>query len=289
MCGFSKSLLALSLISLVATISQPANSCPMEKAIKSHLEQVGMTVKSVDQASSYQVSYFCDSLEDCADDKLPVGTSSNFLLTFKYSGAVVTLPEFYSQLLIYDSQQQVILGDALSSWMGSVRARAVSMGGWGRFQAKFDNLFLTQELPKGSQLIMLAEQQNGVFTYHSRAVASVSSAQGLSAPITTAILESSPPKIKWTLKLKRPIAGDIYIRWYVKDLSSGDILDFNSLTTPSDNPSQSTLTLLSSGDDRWAANGCWRVNVYIDRNPVGGAREIFNLPTVVASKFGSDC
>lgn len=279
----------LSIVSAIVLIDQPTNACPMEEAIESHLQRIGVTVKSVAQASNYQVNYGCNSMAGCADGRLPIGTAFRVFLTFNYYGAVVTLPEFYSSLLIYDSQRQVILGDALSSWMESVRARAISVRGWKRFQARFDNLFLTQELPEGAQLIMLAEQRKGVFTYHNRPISSVPSALGLTAPITTAVLESLPPRIKWTLKLKRPIAGDIHVRWYVKDATSGDIIDANGFTTPADNPPQSTLTLLSGADDHWASNSCRILNVYIDRNPVSGEGEVFNLPTVVASKFGSDC
>ena len=285
----------LSIVSVwaVASVGQSVSDCSMQKAIESHLQGLGMTVKSVTPAKGYQVNYACDSVADCAESKLPIGTSFRVYLTFQYSGVVATLPEFYSSLLIYDSQRQVIIGDALSSWMESVRARAISQGGWGKFQAKFKDLFLTKELPEGSQLIMLSEHRDRDFnysiTYHSRPIASAVSNLGLSEPITANVLEMLPPRIKWTLKLKKPIAGDIFVRWYVKDLASGDIVDADSFTTPSNRPQQSTLQITSSADDKWASNSCRMFNVYIDRNPVGENREVFRPPTVVASKFGGKC
>ena len=278
----------LSLSWAVTMVSQPANACPtLQNAIESYFQRKGIN-KSVAQAKHYQVNYACNSTEDCNDGKLPVGTAFRVFLTFQYSGAVVTLPEFYSQLLIYDSKRQLIIDEALSSWMESVRARALPQRGWGKFQAKFDSLFLTRELPEGSQLIMLAEHQN-VVTYHSRPIASVASSQGLSAPIETAILESLPPRIKWTLKLKKPIGGDIFVRWYVKDVASGDIIDADDFVTPSNSPNETTLTIVSSADDRWTSNSCRMLNVHIDRNPVGDNREVFRQPTIVATRFGSEC
>lgn len=260
---------------------------PVEKAIKSHLQRIGATVKSVTTTNTYRVSYACDSVVDCLDDVLPVGTAFKILLNFQYAGVVVTLPEFYASLLIYDSQRQVILDDALLAWQESVRARAVSRG-WGKFQATFDELFLADELPEGSQLIMLAEH-HGVFTYHSRPIASTASELGLSAPVTADVLESFPPRIKWTLNLKTPIAGNIHVRWYVEDLTSGDIIDADDFITPPDSAPQSTLAILSSRDDKWSSNACRRLNVYINRNPIGEEREIYRAPTVVASEFGRDC
>lgn len=279
-----KVFMTLSIISTVVTASQPANACSsVQSALESYFQSKGIT-KSVAQAKNYQVNYACI---DCRD-AIPVGTSFRVFLTFQYSGAVVTLPEFYSQLLIYDSKRQVILDDALSSWMESVRARAISRRSWGKFQAKFDNLFLTRQLPEGSQLIMLAEHLN-VVTYHSRPIASVVSSQGLSAPIETDVLESLPPRIKWTLKLKRPIGGDIFVRWYVKDVASGDIIDADDFVTPSNSPDRTTLTILSGADERWMSNSCRMLNVHINRNPVGETREVFRQPTVVATKFGREC
>lgn len=261
---------------------------PVEKAIEGHLQRLGVTVKSVTTTGTYRVSYACDSVVDCLDDVLPVGTAFKILLNFHYSGVVVTLPEFYASLLIYDSQRQVILDDALLAWQESVRARAVSRG-WGKFKATFDDLFLADELPEGSQLIMLAERRDGLFTYHSKPIASTASELGLSAPITADVLESFPPRIKWTLNLKTPIADNIHVRWYVEDLTSGDIIDANDFITPPDSPSQSTLAMLSSRDDKWSSNACRRLNVYINRNPIGEDREIYRAPTVVASEFGRDC
>ena len=136
---------------------------------------------------------------------------------------------------------------------------------------------------------MLAEHRDGAFGYHSEPIASTASELGLSAPITADVLESLPPRIKWTLKLKTSIAGNIHVRWYVEDLTSGDIVDADSFITPSDSPPQSTLAILSSADEKWASNACRRLNVYIDRNPIGEDREIYRAPTVVASEFGSDC
>ena len=262
---------------------------PVEKAIEGHLQRLGVTVKSVALANNYRVSYVCDSVADCHEGKFPLGTAFKILLNVQYSGIVVTLPEFYSSLLIYDSQRQVILDDALLAWRESVRARTISRGGWGKFQATFDDLFLADKLPEGSQLIILAERRDGDFTYHSKPIASTASEQGLSAPITADVLESLPPRIKWTLNLKSPIAGNIHVRWYVKDLTSRDIVAADSFITSPDSPPQSTLAILSSADDKWASNACRRLNVYIDRNPIGEDREIYRTPTVVASKFGSDC
>ena len=195
---FARTFVVLSLSWIVSTASQQTNACSsLQNAIESYFKNKGIT-KSVAQARNYRVNYACI---DCKD-AIPVGTSFKVFLTFQYSGAVVTLPEFYTQLLIYDSKRQVILDDALSSWMESVRARAISRRSWGKFQAKFDDLFLTRQLAEGSQLIMLAEHPN-VVTYHSRPITSVVSSQGLSAPIETDVLESLPPRVKWTLKLKK--------------------------------------------------------------------------------------
>ena len=263
---------------------------PAARAIASHLQRIGMTVNSVTAASNYRVAYACDSAVDCPAGVLPLGTAFKVSLNFQYSGFVVTLPEFYSQLLIYDSQRQVILDGALLAWMESVRARAISTGDWGKFQATFDDLFLAHDLPEDSQLIMLAEhRKEGVFTYHSKLIASTASELGLSAPIAADVLESLPPRIRWTLKLKTPVAGNIHVRWYVEDLTSGDIVAADSFITPPDSPPQSTLAILSGADEKWASNACRRLNVYIDRNPIGEDREIYRAPTVVASKFGSDC
>lgn len=274
----------------IALVNQRANANSLQQALESHLQQWGVTVKSVSPATNYRVNLVCDSIADCAEDRLPIGTTVKLYLNFQYSGVVTTLPEFYSSLLIYDSQRQVILGDAVSSWMESARARAVSTGGWGRFQATFNDLFLTQELPEGSQLIILAEHRNGVFTYHSGPITGTASVQGLSAPITTSVLESLPPRIKWTLPLKMPIAGNIFVRWYVEDMSSGgDIVAANSFVTPPNSPQQSTLTIISGASDKWESNACRMLNVYIDRNPVGRTSEVYQLPTVVATRFGGEC
>ncbi len=278
--------LLLCLVSGVLIGGLSASAGTVEQAIRDHLERAGTPlVKSVSKGVDYELSYACSStVPDCRTN-LPLGTTFNVYLSGRYFLGNAKPPSHMS-LLVYDSNRLTIIDDALLAWRGSTRA-LVAIPMFGKFQATFKNLFLREHLPDGARLIMLGESGSGHFTYRSVAISSAASGRVLSAPITVSTFQwsNSLPRALWTLDA-RLRDNDYFLRWYVTDMASGEIIDASGIVVSGPRP----VKILSSADPKWASASsvCHMLAVYIDNNYIGQLEEIYAAPTVVAAKFG-DC
>ncbi len=129
------------------------------------------------------------------------------------------------------------------------------------------NLFLTRDLPKCSRLAVLVRNKPRssnkfrlqTFPFASRAAETPQ----LTEPVTYKVLESDPPRAKWTLKFDRNIASSTTITWYVASKYGKESAPTH-FTTDKDS---TELTIMSQPHRTWEGNYCMMLVVKIGGNP----------------------
>ena len=164
------------------------------------------------------------------------------------------------------------------------------VGEWRIKAVAFTDLFLTRDLPQNSRLAVLVRNKphgSNKYRLETFPLASIAAKTSLTEPVTHAVLESDPPRAKWTLKFNRSISAASTISWYVAD-GDGLTTDVTSFVNEKDT---AELTIMSEPHRTWEDNSCKALAVRIDSTDncqATGCRTVmYHLPEVIAAPFGN--
>ena len=124
-------------------------------------------------------------------------------------------------LLALDSKQLVV--PALQQWKGD---HSLVFGSWHGHKVKFNNFFLTRELPLHSKLavVVRSSTNNGkVFHVQTFQTSTLAGRYQLEMPIHHTLLESNPPLDLWMLSFNHLSFLLKGVQYYIKD-ESGSII-----------------------------------------------------------------
>ena len=157
------------------------------------------------------------------------------------------------ELLVLPGGQSVV-PFTLMRWQGDDPDAGSVSGQWRGTQIVFGDLFLTRDLPQASRLVVLVRMQQGgnAFRLQTFPFYSAESEYQLVEPVSYEVLETSPPRAKWTLKFIADIPAHFGISWYVTEKygSASDVTDLRI------EAATSTLSILSAPHRTWEGTGC---------------------------------
>ena len=164
------------------------------------------------------------------------------------------------------------------------------VGEWRGERLVFASLFLTRDLPQGSRLAVLVRNKphgSNKYRLETFPLASIAAKTSLTEPVTHVVLESDPPRAKWTLKFNRNITAHTSISWYV-------ISSYGDRTAPTNFATKNNaadLVIMSQPHRTWEGLDCMALAVSIDSTDNcrdASCRSVmYHPPEVIAAPFGN--
>lgn len=164
------------------------------------------------------------------DNTQQVGRFFNLYLQIKNTNGQVMQGQDVELLILLGSNS--VAPYTLMRWQTHAYNAESVTGTWQGERLIFADLFLTRDLPQNSRLAVLLrspQRRGDVYYLQTFPIASVAAKTSLAKPLTYEVLESYPPRVKWTLNFNKSIAAASTITWYTA--IEGDITNTDKFTT----------------------------------------------------------
>ena len=182
------------------------------------------------------------------------------------------------ELLLLDDRQQVI--PALMQWEGD--NQDVS-GVWKGSQVLFKALFLTHDLPQGSQLCVVVRDEKGSNKFRVQAFPLSSRAAKYQLADTAYEVVDNQPRSKWTLSFTTDVPAKTLYTYYVRD-EYGSRSEAITYSVPS-RPASPSLTIIGQPHRLWG-DGCFTLVVELFKPRWENGVMIID-PDIVTTQFGN--
>ena len=236
------------------------------------LSITGSITVNMNYDDTQQVGRFFNLYPQIKDDNGQVLQGNNVELLVLHGGSSV-VP---FTLMRWKSNDGIDAGSVVGEWQGE--------------RLVFEHLFLTRDLPQNSRLAVLVRNKphgSNKYRLETFPLASIAAKTLLTEPVTHVVLESDPPRAKWTLKFNRNIPAHTSISWSV-------ISSYGERTAPTNFATKkdaADLVIMSEPHRTWEDNSCKALAVRIDSTDNCQATDcrtvMYHLPEVIAAPFGN--
>lgn len=160
-------------------------------------------------------------------------------------------------------------------------------GVWEGLQVSFSDLFLTQDLPQGSQLVVVVRDELGGSKFYAQALPFSSSAAQYKLTEVAHEVVGNPPQLQWTLSFSTDIPSGTLVSYYVSS-EWGDRSDVITHNLPRNRPAPSSLTIVGEPHRLWG-EGCFTLVVGLFKPSFGAGGVMLVSYDIVTAPFGSSC